>query len=58
MHDLRETTVQLLSLGATQPDRALAVAVPYLMMCGFVLGGWLMARAATLVSAAGGASGQ
>jgi 3-(methylthio)propanoyl-CoA dehydrogenase len=25
--------------------------VPYLMMCGFVLGGWLMARAANLVSA-------
>jgi hypothetical protein len=24
--------------------------VPYLMMCGFVLGGWLMARAARLVS--------
>jgi acyl-CoA dehydrogenase len=51
VHDLRETTVSLLSLGATQPDRALAVAVPYLMMCGFVLGGWLMARAAKLVSA-------
>jgi alkylation response protein AidB-like acyl-CoA dehydrogenase len=50
VHDLRETTVTLLSLGATQPDRALAVAVPYLMMCGFVLGGWLMARAANLVS--------
>jgi 3-(methylthio)propanoyl-CoA dehydrogenase len=51
VHDLRETTVRLLSLGAPQPDRALAVAVPYLMMCGFVLGGWLMARAAKLVSA-------
>ena len=51
VHDLRETTMRLLSLGATQPDRALAVAVPYLMMCGFVLGGWLMARAAKLVGA-------
>jgi alkylation response protein AidB-like acyl-CoA dehydrogenase len=49
VHDLREATARLLSLG-TAPDRALAVAVPYLMMCGFVLGGWLMARAATLVS--------
>jgi len=48
---LRETTTQLLGFGATEPDRALSVAVPYLMMCGFVLGGWLMARAAKLVSA-------
>ena len=50
VHDLRETTATLLNLGATQPERALAVAVPYLMMCGFVLGGWLMLRAAKLVS--------
>jgi alkylation response protein AidB-like acyl-CoA dehydrogenase len=54
---LRDTTVTLLKLGATAPDRALAVAVPYLMMCGFVLGGWLMARAARLVSAAPGQAG-
>jgi hypothetical protein len=51
VRQLRETTVKLLDLGATQSDRALAVAVPYLMMCGFVFGGWLMARAAKLVSA-------
>jgi 3-(methylthio)propanoyl-CoA dehydrogenase len=57
VHDLRETTMALLSLGASQPERALAVAVPYLMMCGFVLGGWLMARAATLVSADGAQAG-
>ena len=50
VHDLRETTMTLLNLGATQPERALAVAVPYLMMCGFVFGGWLMLRAAKLVS--------
>ncbi len=50
VHDLRETTMTLLNLSATQPERALAVAVPYLMMCGFVLGGWLMLRAAKLVS--------
>ena len=55
---LRETTVKLLDLGATQPDRALAVAVPYLMMCGFVLGAWLMARAAKLVSADPAQAGQ
>jgi alkylation response protein AidB-like acyl-CoA dehydrogenase len=53
---LREATVALLALGASGPDRALAVAVPYLMLCGFVLGGWLMARAARL-SADGAAAG-
>ncbi len=54
---LRETTASFLGLGTAGPDRALAVAVPYLMMCGFVLGGWLMARAARLVSAEGAAAG-
>jgi 3-(methylthio)propanoyl-CoA dehydrogenase len=47
---LREATGKLLELGAADVDKALAVAVPYLMLCGFVLGGWLMARAAKLVS--------
>jgi 3-(methylthio)propanoyl-CoA dehydrogenase len=55
---LRDTTVKLLALGATEPDRALSVAVPYLMMCGFVLGGWLMARAAKLVSTDAGQGGK
>jgi alkylation response protein AidB-like acyl-CoA dehydrogenase len=55
---LRDTTVKLLALGATDPDRALSVAVPYLMMCGFVLGGWLMARAAKLVSTDAGQGGK
>jgi 3-(methylthio)propanoyl-CoA dehydrogenase len=48
---LRETTAGILALGTARTDRALAVAVPYLMMCGFVMGGWLMARAARLVGA-------
>ncbi len=47
---LRESTEALLGFGAREPERALAAAVPYLMMCGFVLGGWLMARAAKLVT--------
>jgi hypothetical protein len=55
---LRETTVKLLDLGANEPDGSLAVAVPYLMMCGFVLGGWLMARAAQLVSTDPGQGGK
>ena len=32
------------------PDRALAVAVPFLKLCGFVLGGWLMAKAAAIAA--------
>jgi 3-(methylthio)propanoyl-CoA dehydrogenase len=48
---LRETTVTLLGLAAQDMDGALAVIEPYLMLCGFVLGGWLMARAAHVVSA-------
>jgi alkylation response protein AidB-like acyl-CoA dehydrogenase len=55
---LREATTKLLGLGASDMDRALSVAVPYLMMCGFALGGWLMARAAKLVSAERAAAGQ
>jgi 3-(methylthio)propanoyl-CoA dehydrogenase len=55
---LREATTKLLGLGASDMDRALSVAVPYLMMCGFALGGWLMARAAKLVSADRTAAGQ
>jgi acyl-CoA dehydrogenase len=54
---LRATTTALLNLAGTDPERALAVIEPYLMLCGFVLGGWLMARAAQLVSADGGAAG-
>jgi acyl-CoA dehydrogenase len=55
---LRAATGKLLELGAADADRALAVAVPYLMLCGFVLGGWLMARAARLVGAPGAVSGK
>jgi 3-(methylthio)propanoyl-CoA dehydrogenase len=32
------------------PDQAQAVAVPFLKLCGFVMGGWLMAKAATLAA--------
>jgi alkylation response protein AidB-like acyl-CoA dehydrogenase len=33
------------------PDRAQAVAVPFLKLCGFVMGGWLMAKSADLAAA-------
>jgi hypothetical protein len=34
----------------TAPDRAQAVAVPFLELCGFVLGGWLMAKSASIAA--------
>jgi 3-(methylthio)propanoyl-CoA dehydrogenase len=42
---LREATANLLEYFQNDPERALAVAVPYLTLCGVVIGGWLMARA-------------
>lgn len=33
-----------------RPDRALAVAVPYLRLCGYVAGGWLMAKASAIAA--------
>jgi 3-(methylthio)propanoyl-CoA dehydrogenase len=35
---------------ASTPDRALAVAVPFLKLCGFTIGGWLMAKSAALAA--------
>src|SRR6185503_6589355 len=40
---------------SSAPERALAVAVPFLKLCGFVMGGWLMAKSAAI--AAGKMSG-
>lgn len=46
---LKGATGALLEMmGSPRPDRAMAVAVPYLKLCGFVAGGWLMARAAAI----------
>ncbi|HEX4676646.1 MAG TPA: acyl-CoA dehydrogenase, partial [Steroidobacteraceae bacterium] len=46
---LKGATAALLEMMASpRPDRAMAVAVPYLKLCGFVAGGWLMARAAAI----------
>jgi alkylation response protein AidB-like acyl-CoA dehydrogenase len=43
---LNEATVTMLNFASAAPRRAQAVAVAYLEMCGTVVGGWLMARAA------------
>jgi alkylation response protein AidB-like acyl-CoA dehydrogenase len=55
---LRKSTDSLLAALATSPDRAMAVSVPFLRLCGLTIGGWLMARAADVAAAklAGGAS--
>jgi 3-(methylthio)propanoyl-CoA dehydrogenase len=46
---LKGATGALLEMmGSPRPDRAMAVAVPYLKLCGYVVGGWLTARAAAI----------
>ncbi len=55
---LREATAALLAYFAQAPERALAVAVPYLKLTGTVMGGWLMAKSAAIAArelATGGA---
>jgi len=47
---LRKSTDALLAALATSPDRAMAVSVPFLRLCGFTIGGWLMARAADVAA--------
>jgi alkylation response protein AidB-like acyl-CoA dehydrogenase len=56
---LRDSTQSLLEALASSPDRALAVAVPFLMLSGFVIGGWLMAKSAVIAaSKLGGSEGE
>jgi alkylation response protein AidB-like acyl-CoA dehydrogenase len=43
---------------ATAPERALAVAVPFLKLCGLVTGGWLLAKSAAIAAAGGGGAGR
>jgi hypothetical protein len=46
---LQSATGSLLEMMASpRPDRAMAVSVPYLKLCGYVTGGWLMAKASAL----------
>jgi 3-(methylthio)propanoyl-CoA dehydrogenase len=48
---LKGATGALLEMmGSSRPDRAMAVAVPYMKLCGYVAGGWLMARAAAIAA--------
>jgi alkylation response protein AidB-like acyl-CoA dehydrogenase len=45
---LRRATEALLKSLATRPDAAMAVSVPYLKLCGYVIGGWLMGKSAAV----------
>jgi alkylation response protein AidB-like acyl-CoA dehydrogenase len=48
---LRTTTRQVMQQFAASAPAGLAVAVPYLKLCGCVIGGWLSARAAARAAA-------
>jgi 3-(methylthio)propanoyl-CoA dehydrogenase len=47
---LRKACDVLLAVLASAPDRAMAVSVPFLRLCGLTMGGWLMARAADIAA--------
>ena len=47
---LKESTDSLLKRFSERPDAAMAVSVPYLMLCGYVLGGWLTAKASAIAA--------
>ncbi|HET7756339.1 MAG TPA: acyl-CoA dehydrogenase [Steroidobacteraceae bacterium] len=51
---LARATRALLEALGSRPERAQAVSVPYLKLCGYVSGGWLMARSAALAAARSG----
>src|ERR1700730_10777069 len=48
---LKSATQALLRTLASRPDAGMAVSVPYLMLCGYVTGGWLLAKSAALAAA-------
>ena len=47
---LRTATATILDAMATSPDRAYAVSVPFLKLCGYVMGGWLLAKSADVAA--------
>jgi 3-(methylthio)propanoyl-CoA dehydrogenase len=48
---LRSATEALLQVLATRPDVGMGVAVPYLKLCGYVIGGWLLVKSAAIAAA-------
>ena len=47
---LKESTESLLKAGSSRQDAAMAVSVPYLMLCGYVIGGWLLAKSSAIAA--------
>jgi alkylation response protein AidB-like acyl-CoA dehydrogenase len=47
---LRKSKDVLLAALASAPDRAMAVSVPFLKLCGLTVGGWLLARSAAIAA--------
>ncbi len=50
---LRGATLSLLKSMAVRADAGMAVSVPYLRLCGYVIGGWLLAKSAAVAAAKG-----
>jgi len=48
---LGRATRSLLEALSSRPERAMAVSVPYLKLCGYVTGGWLLAKSAANAAA-------
>jgi hypothetical protein len=55
---LESASRSLVTNTAAAPERALAVSVPYLKLCGLVTGGWLLAKSAAIAAAGRGAAGK
>ncbi len=47
---LGSATQSLLKNLATHPDAGMAVSVPYLKLCGYVIGGWLLGKSAAIAA--------
>ena len=47
---LAQSTASLLTALAGKPEAGLAVSVPYLKLCGYVICGWLLAKSAGIAS--------
>jgi 3-(methylthio)propanoyl-CoA dehydrogenase len=47
---LKDATQSLLQALSSRPDAAMAVSVPYLMLCGYAMGGWLLAKSAAIAA--------
>jgi 3-(methylthio)propanoyl-CoA dehydrogenase len=55
---LESASRSLVSNMAAAPERALAVSVPLLKLCGLVTGAWLLAKSAAIAAAGRGAAGK